>query len=67
MNAILIIILCLSLALNVYLVLTRPKTVEISDTIPEKNSPKNNWLQLQNEGKKYLKEKDGKVFLKVVK
>ena len=42
MNVILIIILCLSLALNIYLVLSRPKTIEISDKLPEKNSPKNN-------------------------
>lgn len=67
----LIIILIVAVALLVaavcYLVLTRPKVVEISDTLPQSKKRKDCWLKLQNEGKQYLKLKDGKVYLKVVK
>ena len=45
--------------------LEKCKTVKISDSIPEDPSPKNCWLKLQNEGMKYVKIKDGKVFLKI--
>ena len=45
--------------------LEKCKTVKISDSIPEDPSPKNCWLKLQNEGMKYIKIKDGKVFLKI--
>ena len=67
----LIIILAVAVALLIaavcYLLVTRPKVVEISDTLPQSKKRKDCWLKLQNEGKQYLKIRDGKVFLKVVK
>ncbi len=44
-----------------------PKTIELSDKAPKEDSPKNRWLQLQNEGGKYVKLEDGKVKIKIVK
>ena len=44
-----------------------PRTITIEDKQPEITSEKNNWLQLQNEGGKYVRVKDGKVYLKIVK
>lgn len=44
-----------------------PKAIELVDTAPEKDSPKNRWLKFQNEGGKYVRLEDGKVKLKIIK
>lgn len=44
-----------------------PRIETIKDDAPEHPSKKNGWLKLQNEGQKYIKYKDGKVYLKIVK
>ena len=44
-----------------------PKVIELSDDAPKEDSPKNRWLQLQNEGGKYVKLENGKVKIKIVK
>ena len=54
------------LAVICYLIATRPKVVEISDSLPQSKRRKDCWLKLQNEGKQYLKIKDGRVYLKIV-
>jgi len=54
------------LAVICYLIATRPKVVEISDTLPQSKRRKDCWLKLQNEGKQYLKIKDGRVYLKII-
>lgn len=45
----------------------KPGYVTISDEAPKSGSKKDAWLKLQNEGARYIKFKDGKVFLKVKK
>ena len=40
---------------------------ELVDDAPVEDSPKNRWLKLQNEGGKYVKIKDGKVKIKIIK
>lgn len=40
---------------------------ELVDDAPVEDSPKNRWLKLQNEGGKYVKVKDGKVKIKIIK
>ena len=67
MELVLGILLAVSIAANVVMWFNRPKVVEISDVLPEKDSAKNRWLQLQNEGKNYLRTDNGRVYLKVVK
>ena len=44
-----------------------PRVIELSDNAPKEDSPKNRWLQLQNEGGKYVKLENGKVKIKIVK
>lgn len=61
------IVIALLFLIIVILVLTRPKVITIEDYAPKEISYKNNWLKLQNEGAKYVKVKDGKVELKIVK
>lgn len=39
----------------------------LKDDAPVEDSPKNRWLKLQNEGGKYVKVKDGKVKIKIIK
>jgi hypothetical protein len=56
----------LLVAVICYLIATRPKVVEISDTLPQSKRRKDCWLKLQNEGKQYLKIKDGRVYLKII-
>lgn len=41
-------------------------TIIIEDTVNSDNT-RDAWLKLQNEGKKYLTIKDGKVSLKILK
>ena len=64
---ILLLIIAALAAAVVYLLVTRPKVVEISDTVPASKKRKDCWLKLQNEGKPYLRIQDGHVYLKVVK
>lgn len=47
------------------LVLEKLNTVKISDTLPDNPTPKNCWMKFQNEGAKYIKIKDGKIYLKI--
>ena len=61
-----LLIIAALVAAVVYLIVTRPKIVEICDTLPVKSSRKNCWLKLQNEGKPYLRIVDGKVYLSLV-
>ena len=63
---VLIITVAILLAVICYLIATRPKVVEISDSLPQSKRRKDCWLKLQNEGKQYLKIKDGRVYLKIV-
>lgn len=44
-----------------------PKVIELSDIAPKEDSIKNRWLQLQNEGGKYVSLENGRVKLKIVK
>lgn len=44
-----------------------PKVVIIKDKLPKVYSPKNCWMQLQNEGAEYLEISDDEVKLKIVK
>lgn len=44
-----------------------PKIIELSDIAPKEDTPKNRWLQLQNEGGKYVQTENGRVKLKIVK
>ena len=64
----------ISIALNVILIVAIivmaikwPKTITIEDNLPEKNTPKNRWMKFQNEGASYIKEKDDKLYIKIVK
>ena len=43
-----------------------PKVIKIEDEMPVSLDNKSKWLKLQNEGGKYIKEKDGKIYLKIV-
>ena len=63
---VLIVVAALLVAAVCYLIATRPKVVEISDTLPQSKKKKDCWLKLQNEGKQYLRIKDGRVYLKIV-
>ena len=47
--------------------LEKSNTIKLEDKAPENPTEKNCWMQLQNEGGKYIKIKDGKVILKVKK
>lgn len=44
-----------------------PKIIELSDIAPKEDTPKNRWLQLQNEGGKYVQTENGRVKLKIIK
>ena len=60
------VIAALAVALVVMICLW-PKTITLSDDAPENLTNKNKWLKLQNEGGKYVKVKDGKIYLRIVK
>lgn len=65
---IILLLLCALLAgVVIYLLANRPEVVEISDDLPKTDKTKDYWLKLQNEGKKYVKVKDGRIYLKIVK
>lgn len=59
-------IIILLLIVIVIMVIKWPKIIEISDIVPEEDSPRNRWLQLQNEGGKYVLLENGKIKLKIV-
>ena len=67
MNYYLIGIIILLLTSIIVMVVKWPKVIELEDQAPKEDSPKNRWLQLQNEGGKYIKLEDGKVKVKIVK
>lgn len=67
MNYILIGTIVILVAAIVIMAIKWPKVVEISDVAPDKDSPRNRWLKLQNEGKKYVRLENGVVKLKIVK
>lgn len=68
-TALIILLLLCAILVGVimYLLANRPQVVEISDDLPKTNKTKDYWLKLQNEGKQYVKVKDGKIYLKIVK
>lgn len=51
----------------IIMIIKWPKTITIKDKHPKVGSPKNYWMQLQNEGAPYLKITDEEVSLKIVK
>ena len=56
------------LAITVIVMLIKwPKAIKIEDELPVALDDKSKWMKLQNEGGKYIKEKDGKIYLKIVK
>lgn len=67
MTYLLIAIIILFALATLIMAIKWPKTIELTDTAPEEDSPKNRWLKLQNEGGKYVKVEDGKVKLTIVK
>lgn len=64
---ILLSIIALLLVVIIIMAIKWPKVVEISDIAPKEDSPKNNWLQLQNEGGKYVRIENGRIKLNIIK
>ena len=67
MNYILIGIITLLLITILVMAAKWPKIIELSDIAPKEDTPKNRWLQLQNEGGKYVRTENGRIKLKIVK
>lgn len=67
MNYVLIGIIILLLIVILIMAIKWPKVIELSDTAPQKDSSKNRWLQLQDEGGKYVYIENGRIKLKIVK
>lgn len=67
MNYILIGIIAILLIAILVMAIKWPKTIELSDIAPEKDSLKNRWMKFQNEGGKYVRLEGGKVKLRIVK
>lgn len=67
MNYILIGIITLLLIAILVMAVKWPKIIELSDIAPKEDTPKNRWLQLQNEGGKYVRTENGRIKLKIVK
>lgn len=67
MTYILLSIIALLLVVIIIMAIKWPKVVEISDIAPKEDSPKNNWLQLQNEGGKYVRIENGRIKLNIIK
>ena len=61
------IIIAILIAVIIVMAIVWPKTIVLSDWAPEELSDKNKWLKLQNEGGKYVKIKDNKIWIKIVK
>lgn len=55
------------LGVVLYMIVNSFRIKELVDDAPVEDSPKNRWLKLQNEGGKYVKVKDGKVKIKIIK
>ena len=67
METILLITIILLAIVIIVMAIKWPKVIEIEDEMPVSLDNKSKWLKLQNEGGKYIKEKDGKIYLKIVK
>lgn len=67
MTYILLSIVTLLLIAVIIMAVKWPKVIELSDIAPKDCSPKNRWLQLQNEGGKYVHVENGRIKLKIVK
>ena len=67
MTYILLSIVTLLLIAVVIMTVKWPKVIELSDIAPKDLSSKNLWLQLQNEGGKYVRIENGRIKLKIVK
>ena len=67
MTYILLSIIALLLIVVITMAIKWPKVIELTDTAPEKDSPKNRWLKFQNEGGKYVHLENGNVKSKIVK
>lgn len=67
MNYILLGIIMLLLVAILVMAIKWPKTIELSDIAPKEDSPKNRWLQLQNEGGRYVHLENGRIKIKIVK
>lgn len=67
MNVFLIGIILILIGVILFMAIKRPKVIELSDIAPKDLSPKNLWLQLQNEGGKYVRVENGRIKLKIVK
>ena len=65
-NYILIGIIAILVGVITSLIVNKPRIIEITDIAPKEDSLKNRWLQLQNEGGKYVQVDEGKVKLKIV-
>lgn len=66
METILLITIVLLAIVIIVMAIKWPKVIEIEDEMPVSLDNKSKWLKLQNEGGKYIKEKDGKIYLKIV-
>lgn len=66
METILLITIILLAIVIIVMAIKWPKVIEIEDEMPVSLDNKSKWLKLQNEGGKYIKEKDGKIYLKIV-
>ena len=55
------------LGVVLYMIVNSFRIKELVDDAPVEDSPKNRWLKLQNEGGKYVKVKNGKVTIKIIK
>jgi len=67
MTYILLSIITLLLVAIIIMAVKWPKVIELSDIAPKDLSPKNLWLQLQNEGGRYVRIENGRIKLKIVK
>ena len=66
METILLITIILLAIVIIVMAIKWPKVIEIEDEITVSLDNKSKWLKLQNEGGKYINEKDGKIYLKIV-
>lgn len=67
MTAILVFIIIALAAALCYILCKRPRIVEISREAPEGTSQRAGWMKLQALGKDFVKVKDGKVIIRMVK
>lgn len=67
MEAILIGIIIVLVAVIVIMAIKWPQVIEVSDSLPKTQTERGFWMKLQNEGAKYIKVKKDRVTLKIVK